>query len=556
MKSKLAIAVLLICVIGLSAKLFFLNQSYQSLLTSLIDEEADFNAVYLNDQLIGSDYLTDYEGQHYIALDLLTQYIDETVTLSNSGQRIYADLSEIAFDVGDEAIQAYLEANMSAVNVPLIYSEDRAYLSLDTVCRLYAYRYVYFDETGALLLYDDRTSVSTGTLQQGATKYKALPNGFAKYSETGVSEKIYMLSSADDYASALDAAGHFIYLKENVQTTPLPFEPQVVYDPVKLSTNEPISLTWEAIEQFGNNFSKLETPFEEGVNVVSPTWFNLNVNGILINSAELSYVRTAHEKGVKVWGLVKNNFDPDWTHDLLTNEIDQRYAVAQLLFYSAFYELDGINFDFENMYLKDQSAFSDFIAHASEMLQAADLTVSIDVTRPGGSDQWSKVYDRTRLGQAVDYVCLMAYDEFWGSSPQSGPVASLPWTEESIQMTLEEVPASKILLGVPLYMRVWEETKNSRGTYVKTGSKAITMNGLAQIKADKALEIQWDPDSEQYYGEYYENDKKYRIWIEDETSLQSRLNLAENYELPGIATWRRGYSSDPIDLFLEKWLKE
>jgi spore germination protein YaaH len=208
------------------------------------------------------------------------------------------------------------------------------------------------------------------------------------------------------------------------------------------------------------------------------------------------------------------------------------------------------------MYLEDQTAFADFIANASEMLQAADLTVSIDVTRPGGSDQWSKVYDRTRLGQSVDYVCLMAYDEFWGSSPLSGPVASLPWTEESIQMTLNEIPASKILLGVPQYMRVWEETKNSRGTYVKTGSKAITMNGLTQLKDDKSLEIQWDSASEQYYAEYYENDKKYRVWIEDETSMQSRLNLVETYELPGIAAWRRGYSSDSMDVFLSKWLNE
>jgi spore germination protein YaaH len=150
----------------------------------------------------------------------------------------------------------------------------------------------------------------------------------------------------------------------------------------------------------------------------------------------------------------------------------------------------------------------------------------------------------------------MAYDEFWGSSPESGPVASLPWTEESIEMTLNEIPASKILLGIPLYMRVWEETKNSRGTYVKTGSKAITMNGFLQLKSEKMLEIQWDQDSEQYYGEYYENDKKYRIWIEDETSVQSRLNLAENHELSGIATWRRGYSSDAMDSFLAKWLRE
>lgn len=44
-----------------------------------------------------------------------------------------------------------------------------------------------------------------------------------------------------------------------------------------------------------------------GVNVISPTWFYVtDNNGNIINNATADYVSLAHEKWLKVWGLVDN----------------------------------------------------------------------------------------------------------------------------------------------------------------------------------------------------------------------------------------------------------
>lgn len=555
MKSKIAIVILLIISLVMGFKYYQLTNQYETLLSSLIDDASDYNAVYYNEQVLGEASLIEVDDQLYISLDTVIDQVDSSITLSNSGQRIYIEWDSIDFKIEDAWTLQYLNANMRAINIPLVYEDDRAFVHLETISRLYALNYIYFEETNAILVYSEDSNVTQAVIAQGEQIYKPLPNGFAKYRTANTDEKVYVFGTIDGYESVLDTNGHLIYVEKTDQEVALNFQEAQIYTPVEV-TDDKISLTWEAIESYSDNAKKLQTPFEEGINVISPTWFNLNVNGIVINSASLRYSERAHENGLKVWGLFKNNFDPAWTNALLESDVDQKYAIAQMLFYSAFYELDGVNFDFENIYLEDQDSFASFIEASSQAFQNAGLTVSIDVTRPGGSDQWSKVYDRTRIGRAVDYVCLMAYDEFWGSSPLSGPVASLPWTEESIQMSLNEIPASKLILGIPLYMRIWTENPNASGMYVKTGSTAVTMNGFENVKAEHSLEIQWDSDSEQYYGEYDENATIYRVWIEDETSITSRLNLADSYELPGIATWRRGYGSEMTDSLFNSWLQE
>ena len=51
--------------------------------------------------------------------------------------------------------------------------------------------------------------------------------------------------------------------------------------------------------------------------MISPTWFYVTDNsGNIINNATADYVATAHDRGLKVWGLVDN-----FTQDISTYEV-------------------------------------------------------------------------------------------------------------------------------------------------------------------------------------------------------------------------------------------
>jgi spore germination protein YaaH len=215
-----------------------------------------------------------------------------------------------------------------------------------------------------------------------------------------------------------------------------------------------------------------------------------------------------------------------------------------MLYYAKLYDLDGINIDYENVYTKDGDNLTQFMRELRPLAQEYGLVVSIDVTPKSNSEMWSAYLDRKSLGEIVDYLILMAYDEHWAASPVAGSVASLPWAEASARRILEEdaVPAEKLILAVPFYTRVWSEAEKDGKVEVK--SKAIGMSKAQKLIEDKQLKPLFSEETGQNYVEYTEDNVRYRIWLEDEVSLEARVKLAKSLKLGGVASWNRSFASD------------
>jgi spore germination protein YaaH len=316
-----------------------------------------------------------------------------------------------------------------------------------------------------------------------------------------------------------------------------------------------INLTWEHVIRRTPDPSQI--PPLPGVNVISPTWFHLKDNeGGLKNIADTNYVRWAHRNGYQVWALVTNDFNPDLTHEVLSSYEKRKNIILQLLYYAELYDLDGYNVDFENVYLKDKENVVQFMRELTPYLHEQRLVVSIDVTIKSNSEMWSLFLDRPALGQIVDYMMVMTYDEHWGSSPVAGSVASLSWVERGLRGVLAEVPNEKLLLGVPYYTRLWKEELVDGKT--KVTSRAYSMQGITNWLEERQVEISYDEASGQNYAEYFDDEEKvwYKVWIEDEMSMQKRMNLVLKYDLAGVASWRRGFEKPAIWEVIEQELNK
>ncbi|MEC2344611.1 glycosyl hydrolase family 18 protein [Paenibacillus barengoltzii] len=304
-----------------------------------------------------------------------------------------------------------------------------------------------------------------------------------------------------------------------------------------------VNMTWEAVYQVAPKPSSIgKLP---GINVVSPTWFSMvDGKGNVKSKADPAYVKWAHGQGMQVWGLFNNSFDPDLTSEALASFENRLTTILQMLHYAKLYDLDGINIDYENVYTKDGENLTQFMRELRPLAEEQGLIVSIDVTPKSNSEMWSAFLDRRALAEVVDYLVLMAYDEHWAASPVAGSVASLPWVRSSVTRILEEddVPPSKLILGIPLYTRVWTETVKDGKTEVN--SKAIGMDKAQQIIAEKKLKPRFSEDTEQNYVEYKDKEGLHRIWLEDAESLKRRVELAKSMKLAGIATWTRTFASD------------
>ncbi|WP_084403041.1 glycosyl hydrolase family 18 protein [Paenibacillus antarcticus] len=306
---------------------------------------------------------------------------------------------------------------------------------------------------------------------------------------------------------------------------------------------KPVNLVWEAVYQKKPNLANIgELP---GVNVVSPTWFSIiDGEGNVRSQADLDYVKWAHKKKMEVWGLLSNSFEPDITSKAMSSFVSRMNVINQTLQYADLYKLDGINLDFENVYTKDGSNITQFVRELKPLAEAKGLIISVDVTPKSKSEMWSLFLDRQALGAAADYLIVMAYDEHWASSPKAGSVSSLPWVEAALQRIIleDKVPPEKLIMGIPMYTRIWSEEVKEGET--KVSSKAVGMDSVADIIRTKKLKPTYLEAPKQNYVEYIEDSILKKIWIEDEVSLKSRVELAQSLQLGGIASWTRSLANE------------
>ena len=316
-----------------------------------------------------------------------------------------------------------------------------------------------------------------------------------------------------------------------------------------------INLVWQHDHRPEVDLSSLDKV--PGVNVVSPCWYEIeNEYGKIKDKSVEGYVERAHAKGYQVWPLITNGFSPDRTKKLLDDENARRFVIDQLRQQYQKHKFDGINLDLEHIYEADKDRITEFVKQIRKATKQDNLILSMDVTVPKGSPNWSLCYDRKALAEHLDYMMVMAYDQYSGGSPEAGPTAGYDWVERGIKNTLEEVPPHKVVLGMPLYMRLWHYDKEKKRFYAKT----LTMDGaekiLAEKSSDETFRCRWlDKERVTYYS-YMEDDVPYSFWHENKTSLEHKAGLLKQYGLAGIATWRYGFEKPEIWHMLEAKLKE
>lgn len=303
--------------------------------------------------------------------------------------------------------------------------------------------------------------------------------------------------------------------------------------------DEPVNLAWHQVTSTdANNYFADTTQNMTGVNVISPTWFSVSDNdGNVSSLASGEYVMQAHEKGLKVWGLVDNFSENMSTTTVLSNTAARQNLENQLVTYALKAGLDGINVDLESLSEDVGIHFLQFLRELSIQCHENNLVLSVDNPVP---EDFTSHYDRAEQGKVVDYVIIMGYDEHYVGS-DAGSVASLPWVEQGVKDTLAEVPAKRTILAIPFYTRLWKTTDGGALT-----SEAIGMDQAQQAISDNGAETYWDKTTSQNYGTYEGDGATYQIWLEDSKSIAEKVKLIPKYKLAGVAEWKLGFENSGI----------
>ena len=274
--------------------------------------------------------------------------------------------------------------------------------------------------------------------------------------------------------------------------------------------NKKISLVWEYFSEVASAPKVEQGQKYDGVNVVSPSFFYMDSSTVKENVGEdgKNYIKWAKSNNYQVWAMVSNNNNSTEKIDEFSNWINdyekRKLVIDQIVKYVQEYELDGINIDFENIYLKDKDALSRFIIELKPVLKNEGAVLSVDVTEPDGSDTWSLCFNRNVIGNVADYIVFMAYDQFSQYSNVAGPTAACYWVERNINKFInqEEVEPSKIILGIPFYTVLWQDNE---------GAVSGTSIPQKNIKIPDNVEVMWLEDSKQNYMAYTQNNSIFRL---------------------------------------------
>lgn len=485
-----------------------------------------------------------------LPITVIQDSVDANIRYEQGTESVIVTTSESVFRMKMDSTKG--ELNGKAVTIPYAPKliDGIAYVPIKPLKQHYGVAVHEDTETGAIILMRAGDSIQLAEAAPGNPEDTvALRESGEKRSpivlDMPAGERLRVWREEEGWLFVQADNGYTGYaLKEQIKLGDMKELPLFAQTPSRAELewkDKSVNLAWEAVYTKNPSTDRIgELP---GVNVVSPTWFNIvDGEGTVKSKADKQYVSWAHNRNMEVWGLMDNNFDPDMTTEALSTFDRRSHIIKQMLAYAKQYKLDGINIDFENVHTKDKDHVVQFVREMKPLAKARGLIVSIDVTPKSNSEMWSLFLDRKRLGETVDYMMVMAYDEHWAASPKAGSVSSLPWAEQSVRRIMEEdaVPSSKLVLGVPLYTRVWTETSEAGET--KVSSKAIGMEKLQTLLKEQKVKGTLDASTGQNYVQFTEGESIKKIWMEDGTSLQSRVNMAKKLKLGGIASWNRSFA--------------
>lgn len=481
-------------------------------------------------------------------------YIDENnnVFLSLADVRNYFD-KYIEYDKENGSIVTTSEINIAKMstkynkitingqeeelNSSAIEKNETIYLPFSEISeKVYDVDLEYIKDTNTIIIDSlDRKQEVANTTKETKLKYKPQTlSGTLEKLEAN--EQVVYIEETNNWAEVRSKDGTIGYVKkEDLGNVEVTREAKEYIDKVEGKVN----LVWDYYSEYAKAPDRTGETMD-GVNVVSPSFFSLErgSNGEIYDNAKddgAEYIEWAHNNNYQVWAMFSNNSLKDTTSQILNDYEKRETMIENLMDLVEEYNLDGVNVDFENMNESDKDVYSRFLIELAPRLKKIGKTLSVDVTAPDGSETWSLCFDRNTIANVADYIVFMAYDQYGTSSNKAGTTAGYNWVEANVKKFLgqEDVDPEKIILGIPLYMRLWEEEEDGTAK-----PEVVNMRNMFDVLPENQVAT-WDEELKQYYVEYEEDGKKYKMWIENEKSVGEKINLANQYNLAGIAFWEK-----------------
>ena len=505
------------------------------------------------------------EGKAYIEYGTVRDYINERFYWDpNENIMLYTLPGDVVtVGVGSKDYTVSKEKN-SEDYVILKTEGNTAYIALEFIQKYTDMEYEVYDDPSRVMIVTEtgETQVAqakrdTQVRYQGGVKSPIL-------TEISKKDEVTVIESEGDWEKVRTKDGFIGYVTKSALKK---VETRVInrnFDAPQytgITKDYTINMAWHNVTNTDANSSVLEMiARSKGLTTISPTWFHVqDTAGNLESIASADYVNYAHQSNIEVWAAIRD-FDgginsAEESYAMLSKTSNRENLTNQLIAAALQLGIDGINVDFEKISAECGEHYIQFIRELSVKCHQNGLVLSVDNYVP---QEYNRQYHRKEQGVFADYVVIMGYDEHYGGSPVAGSVSSYNFVRSGIENTLKEVPASKVISALPFFTRVWKETpKTAEELSAQAGteaaeysnnveSTAYSMAEAAAVVAQAGATANWDEETKQNFATWEAEGSTFKVWLEDVSSLEPKLQLMKDYGLAGTAAWRLGQEEPEV----------
>ncbi len=328
------------------------------------------------------------------------------------------------------------------------------------------------------------------------------------------------------------------------------------------------------------------------LDTIYPFAFEVSSVGIPLDKADLNerkwqdLFKEARRNDVEVIPTILWNNGAE-IHQVLSNPLWRSIHIEIIARMVEAGDFDGINIDYESKLSETKDHYSTFLRELKERLNGKLLTCTVEARMPPES-RWREVpavieyaNDYRAIGQHCDVVEIMAYDQQRAdlllNDARKGepyiPVADTEWVEKVVKLAIQDIPASKIMLGVPTYGRQWTMTVEPEWFKEYKSVGAINLPDAVELAGDYKATIGRNSAGEASYT-FFHKDSIFSIldilptpdgtkpgfeaaakallfanlakmpvqvnivWYSDAQAIEGKVGLAEKYGLKGIAIFK------------------
>lgn len=320
---------------------------------------------------------------------------------------------------------------------------------------------------------------------------------------------------------------------------------------------------------------------------ISPFAFELQTDGTIKDALKIgeepwtSLIIAAKKKGIKIYPTIlsypHNDKEKQIQYLLLAQKKSRTAHVKDILALVKKYKFDGIDIDYEAKLAETGPYFSSFLTELSTALHKdkKQLICTIEARTPPESKYattskaiLSKVEyanDYKIIGKVCDQVRIMAYDQAGddaqltnknsSTSTTYKPVADIEWIKKVLSLALWDIPAKKIILGVPTYgykYQVNQATATTSLSYSRIGSmnfnysdelaKSLKVTPVRNSAGELSFAYS---TSTGVNGESLGGFKQFMIWYSDATAIADKIRIAKLYKIGGVVVFKIDGGNDP-----------